>query len=102
MRPTELINPFIVILTHEIVGFVCILIMNIHTNIRIGIIIISTANALAPAGVHFEITILAHIISLEIVNIFTLGSMKYAIFVNNNKTIAEEKNIYNYTIYIAV
>jgi hypothetical protein len=39
--------------------------MNIHTNVGISAIIISAVDALAPAGIHLEITVLAHIISFK-------------------------------------
>jgi hypothetical protein len=39
--------------------------MNIHTNVGIGAVIISAVDAIAPAGIHLEITILAHTISFK-------------------------------------
>jgi hypothetical protein len=39
--------------------------MNIHTNVGIGAVIVGAVDALAPAGIHLEITILAHIISFK-------------------------------------
>jgi hypothetical protein len=63
--------------------------MEIKSNFFVWIIVIVTVDALSPAGVHLEITILAHINSLEIVDIFTLGGMEHTVFINNDKTIAE-------------
>jgi hypothetical protein len=91
-----------IIFSKQIIGIICITIMKIQSYFRICVLIVGAIDALAPTGIHLEVTILAHTNSLKIIDIFTLSSVKYAIFVNNNKTIAEEKNIYNYTIYIAV
>jgi hypothetical protein len=61
MRQTELINAIIVIPANEIVGFIYVRVMNIYINVGTGAVIISAVDAIAPNGLHLEITILAHV-----------------------------------------